>query len=206
MSYVIPWQPTKMTVLFRIKKQVPSMRLTDTAVRGAKPKCKQYKLAKHVSDADSFEYVAREWHGKNKANWAENHGNRILTGLEKDIFPWLGKRQINSITPPEVLSIIRRIENRGAIETAHRAMQNCSQVFRYAVATGKAERDPTQDLKGALPSVKQKHMATITEPKEIAQLLRDIDGYHGHFIIRCALCFCQAGRITSRRMGRNQSG
>jgi len=145
------------------------------------------QTAKQTDLADSFEYVAREWHTKYKPNWTENHAQRILTRLEKDVFPWVGKRPIDEISAPELLKLLRRVENRGAIETSHRVMQNCGQVFRYAVATGRAERDPTGDLKGALPPVRKKHLASITEPTKIAGLLRAIDGYEGHFVTRCAM-------------------
>ncbi len=83
--------------------------------------------------------------------------------------------------------MLRRIESRGAVETAHRAMQNCGQAFRYAVATGRAERDPTGDLRGALPPPKERHHASITEPKRIGALLRAIEGYEGFFATKCAL-------------------
>ena len=86
-----------------------------------------------------------------------------------------------------MLAVLHRIEGRGALETAHRALQNCGQVFRYAVATGRAERDPTRDLKGALPPPKEKHHASITDPKRIAELLRAIDAYQGYFVTKCAL-------------------
>ena len=91
------------------------------------------------------------------------------------------------IKAPELLVVLRRIENRGALESAHRAMQNCGQVFRYAVATGRAERDPTGDLRGALPPPKEKHHASILEPKRIAELLRAMDSYQGYFVTKCAL-------------------
>jgi integrase len=107
--------------------------------------------------------------------------------FERDIFPWLGARPIDSITPPELLSALRRIEDRGAIETAHRAHQNCGQVFRYAVATGRAGRDPSADLRGAIPPAKVKHHASITDVKELGDLLRSIEGYKGSFITKCAL-------------------
>ena len=107
--------------------------------------------------------------------------------LERDIFPWIGGLAIDTINAPKLLTVLRRIEERGAIETAHRALQNCGQVFRYAVATGRAERDPSGDLKGALPPVKQKHLAAMTEPKQIAELLRAIDSYQGFFATKCAL-------------------
>lgn len=137
--------------------------------------------------AESFEAIAREWHGKFSQGWVASHGDRILRRLEKDLFPWLGKRAIAEIKAPELLATLRRIESRGAQETAHRAMQNCGQVFRYAVATGRAERDPTGDLRGALPPPKEKHHASIIEPKRIGALLRAIDSYEGFFATKCAL-------------------
>ncbi len=93
------------------------------------------------------------------------------------LFPWLGKKPVKSIEPTDVLDCLRRIEGRGTVETAHRALRVCGQVFRYAVATGRVERDITQDLKGALPKTNGKHFAAITEPKEAAHLLRAVDGY-----------------------------
>src|SRR5215510_10744303 len=116
---------------------------------------------------ESFEAIAREWHAKFSPGWEPSHGDRILRRLEVDIFPWIGKRPTAEIKAPELLAVLRRIESRGAQETAHRARQNCGQVFRYAVATGRAERDPTGDLRGALPPVKEKHHASIKDPKAI---------------------------------------
>ena len=146
---------------------------------------KSEKLAR--AGAESFEAVAREWHGKFSPTWVSNHGDRILRRLERDLFPWLGSRPIADIKAPELLAVLRRIESRGAQETAHRAMQNCGQVFRYAVATGRAERDPTGDLRGALPPPKEKHHASIIEPKRIGELLRAIDDYEGYFVTKSAL-------------------
>lgn len=137
--------------------------------------------------ANSFETIAREWFAKFSENWVDTHSTKIIRRLERDLFPWLGARPINSITAPELLSALRRIESRGALETAHRAMQNCGQVFRYAVATGCAERDPTGDLRGALPPVKEKHHASIRDPRAIGALLRAIDGYEGSLVTKCAL-------------------
>lgn len=91
------------------------------------------------------------------------------------------------VTAPKLLITMRRIEHRGAIETAHRALQNCGQVFRYAVATGRAERDLSGDLRGALPPVATRHNASITDTKVIGQLLRDIRAYEGSFVTRCAV-------------------
>ncbi len=139
------------------------------------------------SGADSFETIAREWFEKFSPIWSPSHGERIIRRLERDIFPWIGKRPVNEIKAPELLSVLRRIESRGAVETAHRASQNCGQVFRYAIATGRAERDPSADLKGAIPPTKTKHHASITDPAEIGKLLRVIDAYSGGLIVRCAL-------------------
>ena len=137
--------------------------------------------------AESFEVIAREWHAKFSQSWVASHSDRILRRLANDVFPWLGRRAINEIKAPELLAVLRRIENRGALESAHRAMQNCGQIFRYAVATGRAERDPTGDLRGALPPPKEKHHASIIEPDRIGELLRAIDAYEGFFATRCAL-------------------
>ena len=136
---------------------------------------------------NSFEAIAREWHGKYSSNWADSHAKKILRRFELYIFPWLGSRPIAEITPPELLAVLRRIESQGILETAHRAQQNCGQVFRYAIATGRAERDPSADLRGALTPAKHARMATITEPKKIGELLCAIDGYEGTPVAKCAL-------------------
>ena len=119
--------------------------------------------------------------------WAERHAFTVIRRLELNIFPWLGNRPVKLITAPELLSVLRKIEGRGAIETAHRIKQVCGQIFRYAIATGRAERDPSADLRGALASTKPKSMAAITDPKKIGGLLRAIDGYDGHITTKCAL-------------------
>ena len=148
---------------------------------------KALKSARADRAANSFEVVAREWYAKQSASWAENHGSRIIRRLERDVFPWIGGRPIAEITAPELLTVVRRIEARAALETAHRALSNCGQVFRYAVATGRAIRDPSGDLRGALTPVKGEHFAAITEPKRAAELLRALDGYQGTLTVQCAL-------------------
>ena len=139
------------------------------------------------SQANTFEALALEWHAKFKHTWTAEHAERIRARLKADVFPWLGAKSIRDITAPELLAVVRRIEARGALDTAHRALANCGQVFRYAIATGRAEHDPSGDLRGALPSVKPKHHASITDTKAIGALLRAIDGYQGHSVTRCAL-------------------
>ena len=148
---------------------------------------KARKMASVALTENSFEIVAREWFSKHEPNWKENHSNKIIRRLEMDIFPWIGARPAGEILAPELLATIRRIESRGALETAHRALANCGQIFRYAVATGRAQRNPAADLRGALPPVKGGHFASITNPKAIGELLRDLDGYQGAFVTRCAL-------------------
>jgi integrase len=137
--------------------------------------------------ANSFEAVAREWFAKYSVTWVPGHADKIIRRLERDIFPWLGAKPAAEIKAPELLAVLRRIEERGALETAHRALQNCGQIFRYAIATGRAERDTAADLRGALPPVKQKHLAAITDPKDIGPLLRAVDGYTGSLVTKCAL-------------------
>jgi len=146
--------------------------------------------------AESFEAIAREWHAKFSPGCVASHGDRILRRFERDLFPWLGKRPIAEIKAPELLAVLRRIDSRGAQETAHRATQNCGQVFRYAVATGRAERDPTGDLRGALPPPKKTHHASIIDPKRIGALLRAIDAYEGFFVTRVPV---SAGRLKQWR-------
>jgi integrase len=148
---------------------------------------KAMKSARAERAANSFEVVAREWFAKYSPTWAANHGDRIIRRFERDIFPWIGARPIAEVTSPELLAAVRRIESRGALETAHRALGTCGQVFRYAVATGRAERDPSGDLRGALPPVKGEHFAAITDPKRAAELLRAIEGYQGTLSVQCAL-------------------
>lgn len=146
-----------------------------------------HKRAKQLALENSFEAIAREWHTKFTPKWTKDHGERILIGLEKDIFPVIGKKPITEIMPPEILNAGRRIESRGAIETAHRLIANCSKVFTYAIQTGRADRNPCIDLRGALTPIKTKHHASITDPNKIADLLRSIESYEGFFPTKCAL-------------------
>ena len=145
------------------------------------------KAAIMAAAENSFEAIAREWFEKFSQTWSPSHGEKIIRRLERDVFPWIGIRPVSDVTAPELLAVLRRIEARGAVETAHRAHQNCGQVFRYAIATGRAERDPSGDLRGALPAVKQEHHASITDPKAIGGLLRAMQGYSGSLMTRCAL-------------------
>ncbi len=137
--------------------------------------------------ANSFETVAREWFSSKQQSWTPGHANTIIRRLDRNIFIWIGSQSIESITAPELLTTLRRIESRGTIETAHRVKQICSQIFRYAIATGRAERDPCADLRGSLSPPKSKHMAAILDPIQIGALLRAIDDYQGQTLTRLAL-------------------
>jgi integrase len=169
---------------------------TDPSSVKQEQKAKVAALSEH-----SFEAIAREWFARHAPNWKENHSSKIIARLENDVFPWIGNKPISEISAPALLAVIRRIESRGALETAHRALACCGQVFRYAVATSRANSDPTGDLRGALPPVrKDKHFAAITEPKRVGELMRDIDGYQGSFIVKCAfklspLLFVRPGEL-----------
>jgi integrase len=136
---------------------------------------------------NTFQVVTREWFAKYSPTWAPSHTSRIVRLFERDVFPWIGRRPIADVAAPELLTVVRRIENRGALETSHRALGSCGQVFRYAIATGRAQHDPSANLRGALPPAKGGHFAATTDPKRIGELLRAMDSYEGTFAVRCAL-------------------
>lgn len=167
-------------------------------------KRKATKATKKAQAENSFETIAREWFSKNQRVWKKSHSSKIIRRLERDIFPYIGSKPISNIEPPELLKVIQKIEKRGAFETAHRAMQNCGQVFRYAVATGRALRDPTSDLKGALSPTVASNFASMTEPKEVGALLRTLEGYQGTPVVRSALklaplVFVRPGELRTAR-------
>ncbi len=148
------------------------------------------KAAKASRDGlagDCFEPICREWLNKRKSEVEPAQHVKTLARMANDVFPWLGAKPITEITAPDVLAVLRRIDERGARYTAHRVRSEISQAFRYAVATGRAERDPCPDLKGAIPAAKETHFAAITTPKEVAELLRAIDAFRGTFVVKSAL-------------------
>lgn len=172
----------------------------DTSLKAARDRCDEARRlvangidpsakrqVEKQAAANTFEAVAREWFAKFSPNWAEGHSSKIIARLERDLFPWIGDRPIADVEPPELLACLRRVEARGAIDTAHRAQQNAGQVFRYAIATGRSKRDPASDLKGAIPPARHVHYSTITDPERIGALLRAIDGYRGSLVVKSAL-------------------
>jgi integrase len=148
---------------------------------------KKIKEEQIAAAENTFEDIAHEWHKKFSGQWSPTHASTTMDRLKRDVFPWLGKKPVGEIKPPDVLAILRRVESRGALETAHRIRTICGQVLRYAVATGRAERDSAADLRGALPPVREKHHAALIDPTEVAELLRAIDGIKGTFQVKCAM-------------------
>lgn len=148
---------------------------------------KAKNAARNCSASNSFEIVAREWIASHMKNKAKSHSEKVRRRFELYLFPWIGRRPIADITAPQVLENLKRIEKQGKLETAHRTLQTAGQVFRYAVQTGRAVRDVTSDLKGALPPTSTEHMAAFTEPNDVAELLRAIDSFNGTLTVQCAL-------------------
>ncbi len=141
----------------------------------------------NIQETETFEIIAREWHERFKSNWTIEYASKIMSRLVGDVFPYIGAKPINEIKAPELLTVLRRVEARGTFELAHRIRTICGQVFRYAVATGRAEHDPAADLRGALAPVKTINRAAIIEPKKAGALLRAIEDYQGSFVVKCAL-------------------
>ena len=144
------------------------------------------KITQHLAIGDSFESIAREWFCQHMVMLSEGHQKRTMRLLEKDLFPALGMRPISKITPPEMLGALRKIEER-TIDIARRAKQTAGLVFRYAIATGRCNQDPSRDLGEALKSKKQKHLAAITEPSRVGSLMVAIDNYDGTPAVKAAL-------------------
>jgi len=136
----------------------------------------------------TFEAVAREWLAtQHEVKVSPGHAERTRIRLEQDAFPWIGRRPVGDIEPPELLACLRRVEARGAIETAHRVKDACGQVFRYAIAIGLCQRNPAPDLKDALRPVESRHHAAIVDPAKAVELLRAMSDYAGHPSTRAAL-------------------
>ena len=149
---------------------------------------RRVKIETGLRRTNSFEAIAREWYDAKCQTWKTSYADNVIALLEKELFPALGARPIAEITAPELLAVLRKIEARGAFEMSKKSMQLAGQVFRFGVATGRCERDPTPDLKGALKTRKVKHMARVTEA-ELPELMQKIEAYDGEFQTRLALQF-----------------
>lgn len=149
---------------------------------------KSLKRALEIRESNTFEAIAREYVcTKAKGKWSEKHTSKVLRRLERDVFPVIGGTPITEVSVSELLFIFRRIADRGAIDCCHRAKQDCSKIFRHAIQTERAQRDPAADLRGALPEINRNNFASITEPRKMGELLRAIDGYSGYLVVKYAL-------------------
>lgn len=154
----------------------------------------------------TFEHAAREWHARMAPSWSTGHAVKVLALLENDLFPYIGARRLSELTAPEVLKQTRRVEARGAIETAYRALKAAGAVFRHGVQHGYCESDPTRDLKGAIVLPVAQHRAAVTDPAKLGELLRAIDAYQGTPIVRAALAlaplvFLRPGELRKAEWG-----
>lgn len=145
------------------------------------------KAARLAAGENTFKVIALEWHGTKAGGWSNSHADTTMERMEKNLFPWLGSRAITEIEAPEVLATLRRIEARGALDTTHRVKSIASNVFMYAIATGRAVRNPAADMGVALKTTVKGHHPAIVEPQRFAQMLRDIYAYSGSNITRAAV-------------------
>jgi len=162
------------------------------------------KTRQKETASNTFEAIGIEWIARHLADKAPGHRNKVVRRLERDIFPYIGRRPVTELTAPEILGVVRRIETRGALETAHRALQNIGQILRYAVATGHAVVDITSSLRGALPPSQPRHMAAPEIPEAAGSILRAMDAFKGGPIVSAAmrllpLLFCRPGELRTMR-------
>ena len=169
------------------RKDCEAARTTREAGTDPAQKRKADKLASSASKATTFEAVAREFHGAKNDSWSVNHSAQWLRCLDKDVFPWVGSLPLAEVSAPMLLDTLRKVEKRGAVRMAHDLREYAGQVFRYGIATGRCERDPAGDLRGALRPAMVKHAAAVLEPAQAGDLLRAIDAYSGQPSTRAAL-------------------
>lgn len=156
-------------------------------LRQAKSRDAEERQQQGLPPVDSFEAVAREWFEVKRGGWAKGYADKVIARLEADVFPYVGGAPVVGITAVQLLEVLRRIEARGVIETAHRALETCGQVFRYAVATARGTTNPARDLKDALRRPDPQHFPAITDPKRFGELLRACDAYAATPVVRAAL-------------------
>lgn len=155
---------------------------------------------KKEADKNTFEIVAREWHELQTPKWSSNYAKRVMHIMTRNLFPFIGTKPIAEITAPEILALLRKVEARGIISTAHALKYVCSNIMRYAIATGRAERDPAADLRGALTPNIKKHRPALTNPEKVGRLMHSIYHYTGSMVVRSALqilalTFCRSSEI-----------
>lgn len=146
---------------------------------------KQQKLALQIESENAFEKIAREWHQLKSTKWSSGYASDIIEAFQNDIFPYMGARPVGEIKPLELLNVLRKIQNRGALEKMRKVRQRCSEVFRYAIATGRAEFNPAADLSSALEVHKSNHFPFL-KAEEIPDFLRALDSYTGSRLVQIA--------------------
>ena len=146
---------------------------------------KEQKLALRIQSENAFEKIAREWHQMKSAKWSAGYASDIIEAFQNDIFPYVGTRPVGEIKPLELLNVLRKIEKRGALEKMRKVRQRCSEVFRYAIATGRAEFNPAADLSSALEVHKSNHFPFL-KSDEIPDFLRALDSYAGSRLVQIA--------------------
>ena len=167
---------------------------------------KAAKASRSAGGVNSFETTAREFHEIKREEWSTAHSKRWLERLEKDVFPWIGSLEMPDVTAPVLLATLRRVEARGVRETVHSIQQACGQVFRHGIVTGRCERNPAADLRGALKPELVKNMAALTEPAAVGDLMRAIESYQGSALTRgalilSALLFQRPGNVRAMQWG-----
>lgn len=155
-------------------------------------------------ESNTFETITTEWYGRHAPTWALAHAKRVKERLDNHVLPYLGDKPITAITAPMILEVLRRMESVGKLETAHKTKQSIGQVFRYAIATGRAETDPTPGLKGALPPTRPDHFPALLDPAAIGAVLRQFDGYGGYPSVRAGIrlgpmLFCRPGELRQMK-------
>lgn len=156
-------------------------------VKGVDPSNVRQACLKSNAGGNSFEVIGREWHRTFSGKWTEKYGAILLLRLEKDVFVPLGASDINDVKPGEILAALRAIQNRGALDQAHRTLGMIEKIFRYAIATNRAEQNPAIHLRGALPPITFGHQAAITDPAELGQFLKTVEGYVGSVVVHAAM-------------------
>ncbi|MEA3412785.1 MAG: integrase arm-type DNA-binding domain-containing protein [Pseudomonadota bacterium] len=147
----------------------------------------EQRKAIKAAERNTFEAVTLEWIERNSRDWTPRHTMRVRSRMARDILPWLGSHPVHSITAPQLLDVIRRIERRGVNYSARRALSDCGRVFRFAIATGRATHDPSAALQAEIGGARGKHFAAVTDPERVGDLLRAIHGYRGTLVVECAM-------------------
>jgi integrase len=148
---------------------------------------KETVLVQAENDSNTFEKIAKEWLAKNSPQWSQSHIKTITSRLERDVYPAFGSRAAKTIARNDVKCLMEKVAARGTIETADRIKLYCRQILRYALNNDLIESNPVDDMKDILPKRTAGHHAALTDPKQVAHLLRAIDGFEGSYIVKCAL-------------------